>query len=209
VKVAVVSSCYGEYDPPHVPTPQDTDHTIEYVMVTDGQWDEFGWRTVRESRPYVDFAVAAKLAKFRPDLYTDAAYTIWVDAGCVLAPNFVETILSTKADWKMFKGHQRSTLKEEMLLSRTMGKYYWLPLEAQVDYYLNMGYPDNELWGTGVIGRVNSPENREFGDAWLREVVRWGNQDQISFAYLRWAYYLSPTDLGDGYTTDIVQWRPH
>ena len=213
MRVAVVSSCYGGYDTPQPPTRQDTYHEVEFIMVTDGpeQWP--GWYNIYEPRPHLHPNVAAKYAKMFPQDYAVLAdYTIWVDAGSTFSPRMVERVLAKASsdEWVMYRGTRSSKLIEEVGASRTMEKYAQLPLEQQASHYLNGEYPDDQLWGTGIIGRSRW-SNQLLGNSWLAEIVRWGFQDQISFAYLRWLYSMHPIDLGppDGFTSDIIQFADH
>jgi len=165
-------------------------------MINDGeqQWD--GWTSIVEPKPHLHANVAAKVPKLRPDLYTDADYTIWVDAGCTFTDQLVNEVTKNKAEWTMFTHPVRIKLRPEVEVSRLNKKYDPLDLEGQVDHYLSLGYPNDQLWGTGLIGRTTSDHNARVGDVWLREICRWGFQDQLSFPYVCWTNDLQPVSLG-------------
>lgn len=197
-KIAVVSACYGTYDIPKPPTRQDTEHPVEFIMVSDSPNGWPGWKNVYEPRHHLHANVAAKIPKLRPDLYTDANYTIWIDAGCNFTDQLVNKVLtiSDYAEWTMFTHPHRVKLCPEVEVSRMNVKYEPMLLEKQIETYLAEGYPDDQLWGTGLMGRYVTDFNKGFGDAWLREICRWSFQDQLSFPYLCWKYGLKPVSLG-------------
>ena len=215
MKVTVISSCYGHYDAMWVPPAQTFDGDVDWVMVTDGpRWP--GWRTVVERRDHVHPNVAAKVAKFRPDLYTlpGSEVSIWVDAGSWVPANFVDEVTSVApvvADWLMYPHPHRVHLLPEVDASRGLRKYDRLDLEGQVAHYEAAGYPDNALWATGIIVRWgHSLHHQRFGEAWLTEVTRWGFQDQLSFAYLAWLHALPITPLGpDLFGSPFIQFTDH
>lgn len=216
MKVAVVSSCFGGYDEPHEPTPQALpEHVteVEFVMVTDGE-DWPGWRTVVEPRLYLHSNVAAKVAKMRPDLYTDAEYTIWVDAGATFDEGLVASVVpESKHHWRMYRHPDRVKLADEVAVSRTLRKYHHLRMEDQIQHYLDAGYTDDQLWATGVIGRPNTLYAHQVGDAWLREILRWGFQDQLSLPYVLSQYgdmgaMLQPIE-GNLWYSPFIQFTNH
>lgn len=214
MRVAIVSSDYGHYDEPRPPTIQDTDYDVEYVMVTDDRsgWD--GWKVWEEKRPHLHPNVAAKHAKFLPWDYTDANMTVWVDAGAWFGPGLVDAAFDAldfpRRRWAMFPHPHRTSIIAEVAVSRTLRKYDALPLEQQVDHYLDQGYPNKELWATGCIARIDTSDNQEFGVWWLAEVNRWGFQDQLSFAYLAWHNYLDIVPLGPSlFTSPHIRFADH
>lgn len=182
MRVAVVSSLYGGYDQPTPPAPQDLG--CEWLLVADREYDCPPWKTIVEPRPTLPPRLAAKVAKCRPDHYTDAEATIWVDGHVrITHPSFARwaTAPLEHADLAQLRHPHRQSLLEEAALSATLPKYAGQPLAAQVASYLQRGYPDSwGLWAAGIIARRTSPQIRAFGDAWLGEQVRWTLQDQLS-----------------------------
>lgn len=203
--ITFVSACYGKYDTIKQPVHQNDVEVDEWVLVTD-EADIYapGWRVVVEPRPHVHPNVAAKIPKFRPDIYApDAEVTVWVDASSLVKETLASTVikrLNESTDgWTMFPHPNRVRITDEVVASRGLTKYDDLPLEDQVEHYLQLGFPDGDsLWATGVIGRDNRniTRNQLIGDSWLHEVVRWGFQDQLSFPYVVWKEQLKITPLG-------------
>lgn len=197
MKIDFITACYGQYD--DIRTPPMIPMVREWLLVSDEPIDAPGYRNIVERRPHVHSNVAAKIPKFLPHLYSDADVTIWVDASATIQPTLYGTVLHALAecDWTMFPHPCRDDIGEEVLASRGLPKYDDLPLEEQTAFYYRMGYqPNSGLWATGVIGRRNTEYNAAFGEAWLREVVRWGFQDQLSFAWLQGMWKLPFSNLG-------------
>lgn len=226
MRVAIISSCYGAYDPPKAPTRQECDHDVDYIMVTDepDEWAALGWTTIHEPRPHVHPNVAAKVAKCCPELYVDGGtnITVWVDAGSEIGPGLVTHIVTrflslgdddatSNATALMFPHPHRRFLEDEVVVSRQLPKYAELPMEAQVRHYLDGGYPDENLWATGCIARFAfNPVNESQGYEWLREIVRWGFQDQLSFGYTAWMHGMQVAPLGESlFTSPHIRFADH
>jgi hypothetical protein len=195
--IAVISSIYGSYDRPAAPVAQDVD--CEWVMVTDAAMTRWPWKPIHEPRPGLHPRLAAKVAKCRPDLYTNADITIWVDGHLrIIDPSFVRWAAAAVADHSLAQlpHPQRISLLDEAALSATLPKYAGLPVASQAAHYLEGGYPDSwGLWAAGLIVRRITPDLQRFGDAWLAEQVRWTVQDQLSEAPLLWRMGIRPADL--------------
>ena len=215
--IDVISACYGGYDDIKPPVEQDRP-VRRWIMVTDDPGLEApGWEVVVERRPHLHPNVAAKVPKLRPDLYSNAQYTIWIDASAtILSPGMSNRVLNRLVTaWAMYPHPNRNDIGDEVLASRGLSKYDDLPMEEQVAHYYSDGYTRNAgLWATGIIGRDHSDFwNRrgiELANAWLTEIVRWGFQDQLSFAYLAvtWNWHVSPIGQ-DLWSSDIVHFGGH
>ena len=198
MSIAVISSVYGGYDTPIAPVPQDVD--CDWVLVTDTPVECPPWRVVVEPRPHLHPRMAAKVAKCRPDLYTQADTTVWVDASFfVSAADFVSWAVShvdPVNPLAQIVHPERRRITAEAAVSATMAKYAGLPVIEQAGSYLTSGYPDDwGLWATGLIVRRHCPQLRGFGSAWLAEQTRWSYQDQISEAPCLWHLDLRPVDI--------------
>jgi len=183
MRVAVISSLMGGYDTPATPVQQDLD--CEWLLVADRDYDCFPWKVIIEPRPGTPPRLAAKVAKCRPDAYTDADVTIWVDGHLrITHPSFVRWAvgaLDGGAHIAQLRHPFHRTLTEEAALSARLPKYAGLPVREQAASYLAAGYPDDwGMWAAGLIVRRTVGVTVRFGDAWLAEQVRWTVQDQIS-----------------------------
>ena len=221
---AIVSACYGDWDDIKALPAQDGATLASAVMVTDNP-DLIGrcpgWTVWVEPRPHMHPCLAAKVPKFRTDLYApDVDYTVWVDASATIDRDFLAMCANSVAPdapevpgLATFPHPHRVSLYDEVACSRTLRKYDMLPLEAQVSHYIDRGYPDPcILRASGCIVRRDprSVWHKSFGDRWLQECVRWGFQDQLSLSYLLWEEGMIPADIGPSlFTNDHITFGPH
>ncbi len=209
-KIAVVSSCYGEYDSIYAPPEQTVD--CEWVLVTDSMpqlqpstrsyrhpsgMPESSWQVRIEPRPQLHPRTAAKVAKCRPDWYADADIYLWIDSSIkILSAEFVQwaTSFLEHGPLAMKLSRARKSIIAEAEIAQGMQKYQGLPVLEQAQHYLSKGYPDDwGVWGTGLMARCAECPN--FGDAWLAEQIRWTYEDQISLPWVLWNMNLRPVDL--------------
>ena len=214
--VAVVTAIYGKYDPLRLYVPQSFYGSVEWVCVTDDP-DLVceGWRIVYEPRRHMHPRMGAKVPRARPDLYTDAPASIWIDAAYeVTSPEFVADVYDRlgSAHWAAFTGH-RDCIYTEAMHNRQMPKYNGQELAQHAEHYRRQGHPAGwGLWLTGLIARPHLPILARLGDEWLREMVRWSVQDQISLPPLLRAYGLDVVTLpGDHvvYGNPWLTWHCH
>lgn len=219
--ISVISACYGDYEVIKPPPRQTGARVGEWVMVTDDpDLDAPGWHVIVEPRRHLHPNMAAKVPKFRPDLYVTPGcdVSVWVDASATVTPTFagmvVDALEDPTAAWAMFPHPHRDNLLDEVAVSRTLSKYDELRLEDQVRHYHGFGMPDRMLWATGCIARRHHHHRMDtvaVGDAWLRECVRWGFQDQLSLPYVIHALAVPyPAPLGPSlFTSPHITFGPH
>jgi hypothetical protein len=199
-RVGLVTAVYGGYDEPAPLPAQDAPH--DAVIVADREYAVPGWRCVVEPRPHLTPSMAAKIPKCRPDLYTTAPVTVWLDASVqVRSPGFLRwardglggrSVAATPHGWLA------SIAEEAAAASVGPGavRYEGQDLLGQAERYAP-GLPrDHRLWACGLIARRTCSTTRELGDLWLAELTRWGTDDQISFPYVA---HLARADVGQLY----------
>ena len=219
---AIVSACYGDWDDIKALPDQDGATLASAVMVTDnpglvGRCP--GWTVWVEPRPHMHPCLAAKVPKFRPDLYAPRGVdlTVWIDASATVDKDFLAmceaAVSDPSKDFATFPHPHRVSLYDEVVVSRTLPKYDALPLEAQVAHYRNAGYPNPFILRASGCLVHRDPwldGHKRFGDRWLQECVRWGFQDQLSLSYLLWEEGITPADIGPSlFTNDHIQFGPH
>jgi hypothetical protein len=213
VKIAWVTSVFGGYDAPAAPAAQITDHEVDYVLVSDRDYDCPPWRVVVEPRPQLHPRLAAKFAKCRPDLYADADTYIWTDANVsVFDPGFINWCLHHlgNADIGVCTHHSAPTISDDLAISMGQDRYASLPMREQVAQYAKDGFPESfGNWWTGLMVRRGSAAQAPFGDAWLMEMVRWTNHDQISLPFALWRHDLIPADMPWGWTEGRFGFAAH
>lgn len=210
--VAVITSLYGDYDSP-VPPPLGFD---EAVMVTDREQPVEGWQQIVLPQPGRHPRLAAKLAKFRPDLFTGCESSLWVDSNMRFEGGrglrqATETHLATNDMVAWRHPEARTCIKAEADYCHHWGKYVDYPLVRQAETYLSEGMPaDFGLYCCNLIGRRHTPAIRQFGLEWLAENEKWSIQDQISFPYLVWRTNLTVSTWQADYASNPwVRWAPH
>lgn len=198
--VSIISSVYGDYDTPAPPLEQSID--CDWIMVTDGETViPEGWHTVTEPRRHMHPRLAAKVAKCRPDLYSNADVTIWIDASFVItSPRFAAWCVDSLGSnvIAQIRHPDRGSIVDEADISSKMEKYNGQPVVEQARHYVSRdGHPDRfGLWATGLIVRCHwGAQTEVFGDWWLREQIRWSYQDQISEPYVLNRLDMRPTEL--------------
>jgi hypothetical protein len=207
MKVAVITSIMGGYDSvPPVPR-----GFTEAVLVSDlpveSDWLNVVMKTTLSPR------LAAKIPKFRPDLFTTLGSSVWMDASMSedrgwLKPT-VEKALGN-SDFCLFKHPDRDSVSQEVMVSQAMRKYESFPLRAQLEHYSDNGFPDNVgLFACGVIARNHTQKNQDFGNAWLAENVLWSIQDQVSFPYLAWKLGLQCSVFKEDLWNGPLAWKNH
>lgn len=200
--IAVVSSIYGDHDQPAIPPAQDVD--CEWVMVTDQPEVPPPWRVVYEPRELYP-RLAAKVAKCRPDMYTDADILIWIDGNVVIdTPDFVSWCVSQLDGGGQLAQHHstnRTSLILEAQVAAGMPKYFTVPVVRQAESYVADGYPDDwGVWWTGLM--VRTSDCPDFGTPWLAEMVRWTPEDQVSQPPTLHAMGLRPTNIDIEWPSD-------
>jgi len=199
--VAVISSIYGGYD--HFPEVPLQDIPAEWVMVT-GQPAGCPppWTVVYEPRPHLGPSFASKVARARPDLYSDADVLIWMDGNVVIRDStFITWCLDLLSDADLAAidtTQRRAGILEEAQIASRIPRYAGQPVIAQAEHYLAEGFPDTARWWTGVmVRRRGCPD---FGSPWLAEMARWGCECQISLPYILWKMGIKPAGTQEGPT---------
>jgi hypothetical protein len=202
MRVALVTSIYGEHD--HLEDPPDQTGDVEYVAVVDRPYTgTVKWRQVIEPRPQIHPRLAAKVAKCRPDLYTDADVCVWVDGSARIAradfAQWATKDLTLTTPIAQFQHPERYDIDPEAEVSTLLPKYAGLPVREQVAWYRKEGLATpSGLWATGVIATVPKAMPQGFGDAWLAEQMRWTYQDQLSLPWVFRRFGVGPVRLDGG-----------
>jgi len=190
MRVALITACYGSYDPVR-PLP-DSHGFDDAVLVTDSlDVATEGWRVHVE--PSLESArLAAKRPKMLPWLYTDCDAAVWLDASFeVLGSGFAGFARAAleRDDFVVWTHPEgRVDITDEARVSMTLKKYHGSRVREQAAFYKEQGFPENwGLFAAGTIGWRFTPTVKRFGSLWLRECHDWSIQDQISLPYLLWS----------------------
>ena len=204
---AVITSIMGAYDSvPPVPLGFDEAILVSDVPI-DSDWSNVIIETGLPSR------LAAKIPKFRPDMFTSCASSVWIDASFQGDGGWLYRASTTSlesCDLVFFKHPDRDTVFEEVQVSIPMDKYKGFPLDQQLKHYKSLGFADDfGLLACGVIARRHTAEVEDLGNAWLAENLRWSIQDQISLPYLLWKRNVRYITFEENLWNGPVNWKHH
>lgn len=200
MKVAVITSIYGDYDDLLEPPAQSI--PTEFICVTDHPRESESWQIIVQ-KSELHPRLAAKRPKFMPDLYTDADICIWVDAAAkILTSTFAEDMIKELGDndFAQFMHPARDCIYDEAEESKNLPKYRNQDIAGQIEgYRVADKFPEHwGLWATGVIvwrtvgGDIDV---RRFGREWFRECRDTSYQDQLSEPVLLRAFDLCPKTI--------------
>lgn len=190
----IVTSIYGSYDSPKAFAEQSI--PCRMLMVTDtAQHPSSQWETMYAPRPMDTPRRAAKYPKLFPWLYSDDGPWIWADGSMeIKSPTFAEEALAAVDYVGMWKHPARDCAYQEAAFSAVLPKYYGEQLDEQTAAYLEDGFPRHwGLWAAGLI--VYKSVTIVLGTAWMKEIEKWGIQDQVSLSYAAWKTGLIPEHL--------------
>lgn len=197
MKTAVITAIYDQYDTLKPTYPQNRD--VEWICVTDDpELQSEDWRIVYEPRPGVHPNRAAKVPKLFPWKYTDAEYSVWVDASFrVISHDFVLGSLSYAEPIGQFIHPWRNCLYTEA--EAVIGLKKYAPdsdVYGQMKAYRSAGHPESwGLWATGVISRKHTSEIKDLGEQWMKEINEHTFQDQISHPFVMRNLGLRPIEF--------------
>jgi len=189
MRVALVTACYGAYDPVR-PLPADHGFDDAVLITDDPDLVTDSWRVVYEPRDEHP-RLAAKRAKMMPWLYTDCDAAVWLDASFeVMGDMFYKWVVPQLAvnDFMVWSHPEgRYCIGQEAEVSMTLAKYQGSLIREQAESYFADGMPrDWGLFACGTVGYRFNPEVEALGEAWYGEQVKWSVQDQISLPYVLW-----------------------
>lgn len=200
MKVAVLTAIYDSYDSLKELPAQDVE--VDAICVTDDpDLTSDTWRVLYEPRPGVHPNRAAKPPKCCPWRYTNATFTVWVDASFqVQSSSFVSDMFELADPVAQFVHPDRDCIYDEARFSMGMGKYAGEPLDAQIARYGAEQHPAHwGLWATGVIAMRHTIPVLRAGEAWLAEIDEFSFQDQVSQAPTLRRHGLRPGEIPGGF----------
>lgn len=194
--VAIITSVTDGYDTLKRIKPQ-FGVSVEWIAVTDGKEireNDHGWTVVRidhrdgpRAPGNADLSHPnrmAKIPKCLPMMYTEAPYSIWIDASYrITSPVFAKEAIEFAHPLAQFVHPWRDCVYTEGAESIRIPKYEGQSntIAAQMGEYRKIGHPEHwGLWATGVIVRKHTEDIRTMGEQWLTEIRRWSFQDQVS-----------------------------
>ena len=189
MRVALITACYGAYDPVR-PLPEWHGFDDAVCVTDDPAIVGEGWRVHVEARDEHP-RLAAKRPKMLPWLFTDCDAAVWLDASFEITGRgfrwWAEKHLERDAFvvWQHPEG--RRDFADEAAVCMDWPKYADFDIRGQVQAYLDSGMPRGwGLFACGTIGYVFTPAVKRLTSRWYDENVKWSIQDQVSLPYLLW-----------------------
>lgn len=189
MRVALITACYGAYDPVR-PLPEWHGFDDAICVTDDPSIVGEGWRVHVEPRDEHP-RLAAKRPKMMPWLFTDCDAAVWLDASFEITSRdfrwWVDKHLSF-ADFIVWRHPEgRIDFADEAAVCMDWPKYADYDMRGQVKSYLADGMPRGwGLFACGTIGYNFTPKVKRLASRWYDENVKWSIQDQVSLPYLLW-----------------------
>lgn len=185
-KIAVYTAIYGNYDALQIP--EVIDPACDYYCFTDA---DIGWQDTWKRSDTVwqhdDPARTVRHIKIHPHLYfPDYEWSVWLDGNLRLQAPVWSLLPSRDADMALYEHPFRDCLYAEAEACSTQGKDDSSTIQAQIERYRNVGYPEhNGLTENNVlVRRHNAPAMVAMAEAWWREICAGSRRDQISLPFV-------------------------
>ena len=200
-KIAVFTAVITDFE--HLGT-QLFEDGVDYLYFTDGTSKpvEDKWQIVTLDKfNHIHPRRVSKFVKHVPHMFPELQkykYTIWIDGDMqIIKPNFVEQIMCFLDEGLLLSPHfdQRHCAYGEATIRPP--KYQTEPMDAQVDYYRQRGFPEDwGLYETGVMARdMTDPIVKELGMRWFIQNMIFSYQDQVSLPFCLWDMQYQPSVL--------------
>ena len=189
MRVALITACYGAYDPVR-PLPAWHGFDDAVCVTDDPSVVGDGWRVHVEPRREHP-RLAAKRPKMMPWLFTDCDAAVWIDASFEIVGRNFRWWCNRHLDQDDFvvwrHPEERIDFADEAAVCWDWPKYSAYPIRQQVKHYLDQGMP--RRWGLFACGSIAyrfTPIVKGLGARWYEENLRWSIQDQVSLPFLLW-----------------------
>jgi hypothetical protein len=184
--------------------PQIFEDGVDYYYFTDGtsmplheRWNV----VVLDKFSHIHPRRISKFVKHVPHMFPELQkykYTVWIDGDMqIIKPNFVEEIMFFLDNGMVLSPHfdVRNCAYTEATIRPA--KYQTEPMDAQVEYYQQRGFPENYgLYETGVMARdMTDPRVKELGMRWFIHNMVLSYQDQVSLPFCLWDMQYQPAVL--------------
>lgn len=197
-QVTVITSVYG--DDVLVFQPKQTVRATWIAVVDDHRpffaatedEDQFEhWEQVIIPKPHLHPRLASKVAKYRPDLFTEDEYVIWIDGSVrITSELFINDLLEwlgEDCDIGMLPHPDRSSISSEWPQTRGQERYRGQDVQAQALRYILELPKDDKLYVTAVIARRYDHTTREglmeLGNELMFEHIAGSYHDQLAMPF--------------------------
>ena len=207
-RFVIYTAFTGDYD--SLKDPDFIDENCDYVCFTDNPNIKSDiWKIVPMEDSTLDNNRKAKQYKVLPHKHlANYKYSFWIDASFKITGSIREYVYKYLKNPMLNVLHdERCCVYDEAMVSAGLDRYPSAILEKQIDDYENQGFPYNYgLVSCGIIFREHAnPKIIELMEDWWREILKYTNQDQVSFSYVCWKNDFHPS-VSNVYTWNNEYW---
>lgn len=190
MKIAILTCILGDFDTPHDPVKQDTEHEIFFHRFTDEDFPPITGLTPR---------LQYRIPKcFGWEMYPDYDVYIWLDGSCTLKrPDCVEWYLKQLGDNDIgfFKHPSRRNVRQEIAHIEehlALGKPYITSRYKNglhrefLDKVIKEGYHDRSLYASTLFVYKNTFAVKQALTDWWTLGSRYFTCDQVQLSYVLW-----------------------
>jgi hypothetical protein len=185
MRVLAYTAVFGGHDAPK-------SHVAQNISVDYDYFSEADCRYLPEQVRALPDRLIAKYYKVWPyamPKYGEYDYVVWIDGSVMLRlPDSLETLIGyCQRGYALFKHPERDCMYDEADVCMSLEKCRDQPIRQQMDAYRADGYPARHgLYECSIIVREPRSDYRRLDAAWLAEIYKWSNRDQLSFPYILW-----------------------
>ena len=195
-KIAIYTAFTGDYD--QLKEPEIIDDNCDYICFTDNEEVKSDiWEIRPMEECFLDDNRKAKQYKVFPNKYlSEYKYSFWLDGSFKITGSIREYIYKYINSKMLVVVHpERDCIFQEANSSIQFPRYPKYLINKQVNFYKKMGMPKG--YGLPALGAIfrqhNDSEIVDLMNQWWDEIIRFTNQDQLSFAYLMWKNDFHPS----------------
>lgn len=195
-KIVIYTAFTGNYD--SLKDPEYIDENCDYICFSNNPNIKSDiWKIIPMEDSNLDNNRIAKQYRLFPHIYLSGYdYSLWIDASLKIVGSIREYIYNYLKNPMLNVLHDdRDCIYDEFLISAYISKYSTPILEKQIQKYKEDGFPPHYgLPATGVMFRQhNNPLIIKLMEDWWNEIIKYTNQDQISFSYVCWKNNFHPS----------------
>lgn len=203
-KIVIYTAFTGDYD--SLKDPEFIDDNCDYVCFTDNPNVKSDiWKIIPIKDCNLDNNRIAKQFKVLPHkFFPEYKYSFWMDGTFKIKKSIREYIYKYLKNPMLNVSHdERNCAYDEFITSAAKTRYPTAILKKQIEKYEKEGLPRHYgLPSAGVIFREhNNPQIIKLMEDWWDEIIKFTNQDQISFTYVCWKNDFHPA------VSDVFCWN--
>lgn len=208
-KIAIYTAFTSDYD--NLKDPEFIDDNCDYICFTDNPSVQSDvWKIIPMKESNLDNNRKAKIYKVLPHKFLSKyKYSFWIDSSFKITGSIREYVYKyVKNPMLNIMHDQRNCAYDEAIFSASIARYPTETLMKQIEDYKSLGLPYNYgLVSCGITFRQhNNPKIIKIMEDWWHEILKYTNQDQVSFIYSCWKNDFHPS-ISNEYTWENKYWN--